>query len=493
MIMMCHIAIVMSKADTFRMNVADTKPYNADFDGDEMNLHMPQDVESEMELTNLAAVPYQIISPGSNSSIVGIFQDSLLGSYRFTRENINFTPRNAMNLLMYFDKVNPSSLNKSSVSSFDILSQIMPPLSLKIPNKQFIGSGESFHNSNNVVEVQNGQFIRGQLDKGALGGTSTGFLQRICNDFGNMESSNFIDNLQNIINEFMTQSGYSVGISDLIADNKTKETISEVIYEKKKDVNDLINQTHIGVFESMTGRSNEEEFEFQVNNILGDAAAQAGKLGRKSLSKENRFVIMVNAGSKGSELNISQMISCLGQQTVEGKRIPYGFDNRTLPHFYKYDDSPVARGFVESSFIGGLTPEEVFFHAMGGRTGLIDTAVKTSQTGYIQRRLIKGMEDLKVEYDMTVRNNKGKIVQFHYGDDGFETTKVEKQKVKLVYMSLDEIYGYFSFPVSGKAEKIVVNAFTKSTGTRIKKQVEKMNKKIQETLKFMIEQRHTIM
>jgi DNA-directed RNA polymerase II subunit RPB1 len=493
MSMMCHIAKVMSKADTFRMNVADTKPYNADFDGDEMNLHMPQDVESEMELTNLAAVPYQIISPGSNSSIVGIFQDSLLGSYRFTRENINFTPRNAMNLLMYFDKVNPSSLNKSSVSSFDILSQIMPPLSLKIPNKQFIGSGESFHNSNNVVEVQNGQFIRGQLDKGALGGTSTGFLQRICNDFGNMESSNFIDNLQNIINEFMTQSGYSVGISDLIADNKTKETISEVIYEKKKDVNDLINQTHIGVFESMTGRSNEEEFEFQVNNILGDAAAQAGKLGRKSLSKENRFVIMVNAGSKGSELNISQMISCLGQQTVEGKRIPYGFDNRTLPHFYKYDDSPVARGFVESSFIGGLTPEEVFFHAMGGRTGLIDTAVKTSQTGYIQRRLIKGMEDLKVEYDMTVRNNKGKIVQFHYGDDGFETTKVEKQKVKLVYMSLDEIYGYFSFPVSGKAEKIVVNAFTKSTGTRIKKQVEKMNKKIQETLKFMIEQRHTIM
>ena len=243
----------------------------------------------------------------------------------------------------------------------------------------------------------------------------------------------------------------------------------------------------------MTGRSNEEEFEFQVNNILGDAAAQAGKLGRKSLSKDNRFVIMVNAGSKGSELNISQMISCLGQQTVEGKRIPYGFENRTLPHFYKFDDSPVARGFVESSFIGGLTPEEVFFHAMGGRTGLIDTAVKTSQTGYIQRRLIKGMEDLKVEYDMTVRNNKGKIVQFHYGDDGFETTKVEQQKVKLVYMSLDEIYGYFSFPVSGKAEKIVINAFTKSTGTRIKKQVEKMNKKIQENLKFMIEQRQTIM
>ena len=117
--------------------------------------------------------------------------------------------------------------------------------------------------------------------------------------------------------------------------------------------------------------------------------------------------MMVNAGSKGSDFNISQMISCLGQQNVDGKRIPYGFDNRTLPHFSKYDDTPYARGFVESSYISGLTPE-LFFHAMGGRVGLIDTAVKTSQTGYIQRRVIKGLEDIKVEYDMTVRNNKNK-------------------------------------------------------------------------------------
>ena len=134
-----------------------------------------------------------------------------------------------------------------------------------------------------------------------------------------------------------------------------------------------------------------------------------GKIGKKSLDKNNRFVIMVNAGSKGSSLNIAQMISCLGQQNVGGKRIPYGFENRTLPHYTKYDDSPEARGFVESSFIQGLTPEELFFHAMGGREGLIDTAVKTSQTGYIQRRLIKFTEDLKIAYDMTVRNGKIKL------------------------------------------------------------------------------------
>jgi len=145
---------------------------------------------------------------------------------------------------------------------------------------------------------------------------------------------------------------------------------------------------------------------------------EAGKIGRESLDPNNRFVIMVNAGSKGSDFNITQMIAILGQQNVDGKRVPYGFENRTLPHFSKFDDSPKARGFVESSFISGLTPDELFFHAMAGRMGLIDTAVKTSQTGYIQRRLIKGLEDLKVEYDMTVRNNKRRIVQFSYGEDG---------------------------------------------------------------------------
>ena len=139
------------------------------------------------------------------------------------------------------------------------------------------------------------------------------------------------------------------------------------------------------------------------------------------------------------------MISCLGQQTVDGKRIPYGYSNRTLPHFKQFDDTPRARGFVENSFIGGLTPEELFFHAMGGRVGLIDTAVKTSQTGYIQRRLIKGMEDLKVAYDNTVRNNKNKIIQFSYGNTNFDTIHIENVEFKLLNSSIDEIYEYFTY------------------------------------------------
>ena len=186
-----------------------------------------------------------------------------------------------------------------------------------------------------------------------------------------------------------------LALVNLIADSKTNEEIATAITAKKQDVKNLLDQIQLGVFENNTGKTNEEEFETKVNAILNKAQEEAGKIGRKSLSRDNRFVTMVNAGSKGNNINIAQMISCLGQQNVDGKRIPYGFSNRTLPHFTKYDDSPESRGFVENSFIEGLNPFELYFHAMGGRVGLIDTAVKTSQTGYIQRRLIKGLEDFE--------------------------------------------------------------------------------------------------
>ena len=475
MSMMCHVAKIMKEGSTFRMNVADTKPYNADFDGDEMNMHNPQGDEAVAELLNLAAVPRQIISPASNKSIIGIFQDSLLGSYRFTRNNINFTPRQAMNLLMAFNKVDVSMFKDPNkvISNFNILSQILPPLSCKFSNKSFDGDKEDKKDSNNIIEVVNGEYKRGQLDVTAFGSMSKGFIQSIFNDFGFKASADFIDNIQNIVTEYMKMSAYSVGISDLIANKETNDKIIEEITKKKRKVKDIIDQTHIGIFENNTGKSNREEFETQVNAILNDAQSEAGKIGTKSLDKNNRFVIMVNAGSKGKQLNIAQMISCLGQQNVDGKRIPYGYDDRTLPHYNKFNDSPQARGFVESSFIQGLTPEEMFFHAMGGRTGLIDTAVKTSTTGYIQRRLIKGMEDLKVNYDMTVRNNKNKIIQFAYGYDGIDTTKVEGQVLDVVGMTLEDIYSMYQ-PIDKKEAKDI---FTPNVQSKLNRENQDLIKK----------------
>ena len=490
MSMMGHIVRIMPEGDTFRMNVACTKPYNADFDGDEMNIHMPQDNESETELRHLAAVPYQIISPANNKPIIGIFQDSLLGINRFSRTNVLFTKRASMNLMMAISNINLELLLKNEENtSFNILSHILPPLSIQYKTKKW-KEGDDYNTSTDVLEIKNGIFIRGQIDKSVLGDGSKGLIHRICNDYGNIKAVQFIDDIQNIATEYMKTSGFSVGISDLISNSDTIKRISDNIDSKIQEVDAIIDQIHLGVFHNKSGRPNDVEFELRVNNILSKANEQSGKIGRESLQKDNRFVTMVNAGSKGSELNISQMLSCLGQQNIDNKRIPYGFENRTLPHFSKYDDSAEARGFVSNSFISGLSPTEFFFHAMGGRIGIIDTAVKTSQTGYIQRRLIKGMEDLKIEYDMTVRNSMFKVIQFNYGECGFDPTKVEMQTIPLVKMDIPSVFTYFTLPLAE-----IKQILTRECNARIGKEDDYSNyqRREYEIIEMMLENRTEIM
>jgi DNA-directed RNA polymerase II subunit RPB1 len=492
--MMCHIVRVMKYGDTFRINVATTAPYNADFDGDEMNAHLSQNIIAETELRQLAAIHYQQISPTNNSPIIGIFQDSLLGSYRFTRKNIMFTHRDAMNLLMSFKNVNIEQLQaakKRKISNFEILTQIFPPLTLKRNNGLF-QEGEDPRTSNNVMEIKVGKYIRGQLDKATIKSSTKGILHRVFNDFGSEQCADFNDNLQSIVTEYMKTSSFSVGISDLIANKKTNDEIIQIINTQKMNVQTIIDKVHLGIFENNTAHSNINEFEIMVNNTLNKATEESGKVGRKSLNPENRFIMIVESGSKGSLINISQMLCCLGQQNVDGKRVSYGFDNRTLPHFNKYDDSPNARGFIENSFISGLTAPELFFHAMAGRIGLIDTACKTSSTGYIQRRLIKGLEDLKVEYDMTVRNSKNKIIQFKYGDDSFETTKVENQIIPLIGMTIEDIYTHYDIPGINDTTNIKTAIFTKSALTRMKTQIDKTLKRSKELIDKMINAREEI-
>lgn len=288
------------------------------------------------------------------------------------------TQRDAMNLLMMYSKVDTKAIRDagSKLNSFDILSQIMAPVTLNYKTNMF-GDSEDYATSNNVLEIRNGKYIRGQIEKSVLASTSKGILHRTFNDFGNMACSNFIDDLQNVVTEYMKTSSYSVGVSDLVADKTTQNKIIQAITKQKLEVQALIDKVHLGIFENNMAHSNSSEFELQVNNILNKARDESGRVARDSLSKDNRFLMIVKSGSKGNMLNISQMIAGLGQQNVDGKRIPYGFENRTLPHFRKYDDSPMARGFVENSYISGLLATELFFHAMGGRIGLIDTAVKS--------------------------------------------------------------------------------------------------------------------
>ena len=187
----------------------------------------------------------------------------------------------------------------------------------------------------------------------------------------------FIDSLQSVVAAYLQNSGFSVGMSDLVADTDTLGVIATDMNTLKKQIESLQLQVHMGLFDNASGRTNQEEFEGKVFQTLDKVIGAAGKTGLKSLASNNRMVNMVKCGSKGADLNIAQMIALLGQQSIEGKRIAYGFQDRTLPHFKRYDDGAEARGFIESSFVKGLSPAEFFFHAMTGREGLIDTAVKS--------------------------------------------------------------------------------------------------------------------
>ena len=451
---------------------------------------MPQNSLAEVELRHLAATPYQIISPSSNAPIIGVYQDSMLGSYQFTRAGVSFSPRDAMNLLMGYKKIDPSIFAQKKITNFEILSQITPAISLKYKTKLF-GNNEDAASSNNVLEIENGKYIRGQAEKGVFASGTKGILNRVCNDFGNMACADYIDDLQQIITEYMKTSAFSVGISDLVSNRDTTEQIARMIRSKMEEVHNITNKVHLGIMENNSGRSNIVEFETQVGNVLNNTTDQTGKIAVENLNSDNRFVMIVKSGSKGSMLNISQMISCVGQQSIDGKRVPYGFDSRTLPHFHKYDDSPSARGFVKNSYISGLTAPELFFHAMGGRMGLIDTAVKTSQTGYIQRRLVKGLEDLKVEYDGTVRNNMGKIVQFSYGEDGIDTTRVENQNIPLVNMSVEDIYMHFDLigVNDNESNSELLSIYTKSAIARMKGQRNSVTEINQRTINQFIDYR----
>jgi DNA-directed RNA polymerase II subunit RPB1 len=422
MSMMAHKVKVL-KYKTFRLNVSVTAPYNADFDGDEMNMHCPQSYEAATELEEIAAVPHQILRPRDGIPVIGVVQDTLVGSYRLTREHVKFNRREFMNLMMWnknFEGVVPSPKDNASWTGHQVLSQLIPPINMEMNNS-----------SKKKVVIREGEVKEGQFDKSVFSKASKGIIHMTFNDYGSKRTVNLIDSMQNTIEQFLVYNGFSVGISDLIADSTTKGEMNVKIQEKKSDVETILLSLHQDLFDNNTGKSNQAEFEDKIFGILNKATELAGDIGYNSLANENRMTAMVRAGSKGGPINIAQMIACVGQQNIDGKRIPYGFEDRTLPHFKKYDDGAEARGFIENSFINGLSPTEFFFHAMSGREGLIDTAVKTASTGYIQRRLVKAMEDLVVQHDGSVRDANMNIAQFHYGEDGINSTKIESQSLDM--------------------------------------------------------------
>ncbi len=341
MSMMCHKVVIMPY-QTFRLNVLDTPPYNADFDGDEMNLHCPQSIQTMNELMDIAAVPYMILAPRDGKPIIEVVQDTLVGSYRLTKDYTEIHDKTMANIQMvnsYFTGSLPKPKNKYCYSGKEAYSQILPPsLFINRKNKK----DEKVIINNSVLEC-------GNLDKNVFHGISTGLIPVIYHDYGPFEVRKFLDNTQRLVCRWLLTSGFSVGISDLVTDKTTDDNLKNKIKEMQTKAYNKLDQIRRGTFINNSIFNNEDYIERELIGILNETTSEVGKIGFAQIEeKTNRMINMVKSGSKGKEINISQMIVCVGQQNVDGKRITYGFTDRTLPHFTKYDDGPEARGFVKN-------------------------------------------------------------------------------------------------------------------------------------------------
>ncbi|KAF2017627.1 DNA-directed RNA polymerase II subunit RPB1 [Aaosphaeria arxii CBS 175.79] len=450
--MMGHRVKVMPYS-TFRLNLSVTSPYNADFDGDEMNLHVPQSDETRAEIKHLCMVPLNIVSPQRNSPLMGIVQDTLCGIFKMTRRDSFLTKDQVMNIMMWvpdWDGVIPQPAifkPRPRWTGKQIISMAFPER-LNILTSG--GGDEAWHHKEDKgLVIQGGVLLVGVLVKKVVGASAAGVIHLLFNELGWEAAVKFFDAAQRIVNFWLLHNGFSIGIGDTIPDPKTADAILAAITKAKSQVEELVKVAAANELEPNPGLSVRATFEAKVQKSLNEGRDQGGGAAHHSLKDLNNVVQMVSSGSKGSTVNIAQMVALVGQQAVEGQRIPFGFKYRSLPHFTKDDYSPESRGFIENSYLRGLTPQEFFFHAMAGREGLIDTAVKTAETGYIQRRLVKALEDVMVKYDGTVRNSMGDIVEFVYGEDGLDGACIEHQYIDSVTNPTAQFYKTYKVDVMG--------------------------------------------
>lgn len=387
---MAHRVRVMPWS-TFRLNLSCTTPYNADFDGDEMNLHSLQSVEAEAEMLELMSVEKNFITAASHRPVMSIVQDTLIALYEITHPDYYFDFE-AMCQWFYVAGIKgepPKERRKYKGTEV---------VSLSFPNDLNYKRGD--------FEIRQGKIVSGRINKKIMGRSDGSLVHAIVLDYGGSTMCDIIDTLQRGVAQYSYTMGFSIGVKDMIPKRETTSAIQKACDEAYAAISP-------------------EDSETEINMKLNSARDTMGKLAIKETAKDNSLRRIVESGTKGSLVNIMQVTALVGQQNCGGARIKQTVSGRTLPCFAKGDVGGRARGFVRSPYITGLTPDEYFFHAIGGREGLVDTAIKTSQTGYIQRRLCKAMESLVVAHDMTVRDSKGNLIQLTYGEDGFDPVKIE--------------------------------------------------------------------
>lgn len=410
---------------TFKLNTSSCKPFNADFDGDEMNLHVPQSDFTKIEILELASVESQIISPAKSNPIITIVQDTLTSAYLLTQDDIKIRKDRLFNCMMNVINYKEDKEIKEIYTGKEMYEKILPEISLKLK----LDNGEEFN-------IENGNFKSGFLDNKTLG--SHGLIQNIISIYGNKRSHEFLDDTQRLLTEWLSNNGFSLGMGDAIPPSKDiKNNFVNIINKKLDEINIIIKEANLGIYKyNLSDDLKMKSLELDIIKKQDECENDIIKYLKEIIPKNNAFIIQANAGTKGNiKTNLKQIIALLGQQSLWGNRVNNGYTDRTLPYFHINDIGPSAKGFIKNSFINGLEPHEFFFHHMGGRTGLIDTAVKTAESGYISRKLMKALEDIKICYDGTVRNSAGNIIQFLYGDDSFDPTKLEKVNIDLIQLN----------------------------------------------------------
>ncbi|MDD5419997.1 MAG: DNA-directed RNA polymerase subunit A' [Methanomicrobiaceae archaeon] len=431
MSIMAHRAVIMD-GKTFRLNPAVCPPYNADFDGDEMNLHIPQTEEARAEAEILVSVQANILSPRTGGPIIGGIHDHISGIFLLTHGVRWFTKSEMLYLLKHFpvehlppadreENGEPRWTNKQVFSAIipDGLNMVFHATSCQNCEicRREMCERDAF------VRIRDGSLISGTIDKKAIGAFDGQILHRIIRQYGMKRAAQFIDDMTKLSIRAIMIDGFSFGIDDEDLSKTEYGQIDEILDAAIQDVERRIKIYLEGQLEPMPGRTLDETLEMQIMQVLGKARDRTGEIAGRHLGMNNSAVVMAVSGARGSMLNLTQMAGCLGQQSVRGERIVRGYDERTLPHFKRADRGASAHGFIINSYKSGLSPTEFFFHAIGGREGLVDTAVRTSQSGYLQRRMINALQDLKVAYDGTVRTTGGRIIQFRYGEDGTDPAR----------------------------------------------------------------------
>ncbi len=450
MSIMAHEVRVMPYR-TFRLALYVCPPYNADFDGDEMNLHVPQSEEARAEARVLMRVQEQILSPRYGGPIIGALQDYISAAFLLTRKSSLYTLNqvNQLTAVTGFEGELPSPAIKAPIPLWtgkQIFSLFIPQdinISFKanVCRKcQKCELADCPYDS--YVVVRDGELLFGVVDEKAFGaGEPDSLFHRIIKEKGPTTARKFMDSVGRMLIRLITDRGFSMGLNDVTLPHEAEERIKIILHEADTKVNQLIETYKRGELDANPGQTLLETLEQRIQATLAEARDSAGAIAGEHLGLENSAVIMAQTGARGSRLNLSQMAAVVGQQSVRGGRISRGYIGRTLPHFERGDLGARARGFVSSSYKSGLDPIEYWFHAAGGREGLVDTAVRTSTSGYMQRRLMTALQDLKVETDGTVRTSPGTIVQFKFGDDGVDPSKSDHGRSVNIDIAIEKVLG----------------------------------------------------